>query len=64
MKPRRIVKVKELAAYIQMSEITIRKWCSADTIPHIKIGKSVRFDLDIIDGWLDKQMQEPNKLVA
>jgi excisionase family DNA binding protein len=64
MKERRIVKTSELAKYLQLDEITIRKWTCQKRVPHYKIGKSVRFDLDSIDKWLEEQHQEPYKYAA
>jgi len=43
---------EEVAGYLQISPRTIESWVWRGKIPHIKIGRCVRFDLDQIQEWL------------
>ncbi len=42
----------ELAKLLKMSESTIRKWTHYDYIPHVKVGRSVRFGPKTIQEWV------------
>ena len=48
---RRFFNVRELAAYLSLSEDTIRAWVKFGKIPFSKFGRSVRFDLIKIETW-------------
>lgn len=61
---KRLLTTKELAEYLKLNQITIRKWTCQKQIPHFKIGKSVRFDLDTINAWLQEQQQNVAKWAA
>ena len=52
---KRFITIKELAAYLSMSENTIRDWIKEGRIPFSKLGRSVRFDLRRIESWLKKK---------
>lgn len=43
---------EEIAGYLQISPRTIESWVWRGKIPHIKIGRCVRFDLGQIQEWL------------
>lgn len=43
---------KEVAAYIGMNVGSLYHWVAARRIPHIKIGKLLRFNKAAIDEWL------------
>ena len=45
---------KEVAAYLNVKEATIRHWVHIGYIPHIKFRGSVRYRQETIDAWLDK----------
>lgn len=51
----RFLDVKSLAQYISLSEHTIRAWVKQGCIPFSKIGRSVRFDLRKLEGWLEEK---------
>lgn len=46
--------IEEVALLLRKKERTIREWCYAKTIPHYKVGRSLRFRLDEIMDWLQK----------
>lgn len=48
----RLITVEELAEYLNLNPHTIYIWVEQGKIPHIKIGRMVRFDLLEIEDWL------------
>ncbi len=47
--------IEEVALLLRKKERTIREWCYAKTIPHYKVGRSIRFRLDEVMDWLQKE---------
>ena len=45
----------EVAEYLRKSKSSIYKWCSSSQMPHIKSGKKLLFNKDVIDSWLEAQ---------
>jgi excisionase family DNA binding protein len=55
-KPRKqYYNVKEIAELLDISEKTVRKYVWLKTIPYLKIGGHVRFDIDKIHAWLEQR---------
>ena len=52
---KRFLTAKEVAEYLSLSEDTIRKWATRGRIPSSKFGKSLRFDIHLIDEWINKR---------
>jgi len=46
--------IDELSKYIKIPKSTIYKLTMNKKIPHIKIGKTLRFRQSEIDAWADK----------
>jgi excisionase family DNA binding protein len=44
--------LKEVAEYLRKSKSSVYKWCTSAQIPHIKAGKNLLFNKDVIDEWL------------
>lgn len=62
-KYQRLVSTKELAQYVGSSENSIRSLKSQGKIPPqwiVKIGRSVRYDLNEINKWIESK-KEKNK---
>jgi len=38
--------VKEAAQYLEISEITLRRWIKAEKIPFQRVGRNILFDAD------------------
>ena len=55
-KMKKLLTYKELAEQLNMSSATLRIWVMNKKVPYIKIGRLVRFDLDIIDEWLESKL--------
>lgn len=43
--------LKEIADYYKVHENTIRNWIE-DGMPHIKIGRVIRFDIKDVEVWV------------
>jgi excisionase family DNA binding protein len=53
--PESLLTVEELSDWLRIDESTIRKKVCYRRIPHVKIGRSVRFRRSEIESWLDEQ---------
>lgn len=42
--PSELLSVEGAAAYLGVSEITVRRWLKANRIPHFRAGKQIRID--------------------
>ena len=51
----------EMAEYIGVKKSTIYQWTHIGYIPHIKMGKFVRFKLSQIDKWLESHSTDGRK---
>jgi excisionase family DNA binding protein len=52
----RYLDVAGLATYITKSPKAIRQMVNKAHIPHIRVGRSVRFDVKQIDAWMQQQV--------
>ena len=46
--------VEELAAYLKLTEQTVRRWILNNQVPYHKVNHSVRFRLSEIEAWVKK----------
>ena len=53
-----LLDIKQLSGYLGISVNTLYSWVSQKRIPHIKMGRLVRFDLEIINKWLEEHSFE------
>ena len=56
---RRLVNVKELHDYIGIPVRVLYKWVSQRKIPFVKLGRSTKFDLQVIDEWIQQNSIQP-----
>ena len=54
-----LLTVEELSKRINVKKSTIYLWTHLDYIPHIKIGRLVRFDWDDVENWLETKKESP-----
>jgi excisionase family DNA binding protein len=47
--------VNDVAQLLNVAEKTVRKYVWQKTIPYLKIGGHVRFDIDKIHAWLEQR---------
>lgn len=58
----RFLDVRGTSEYLSLSEDTIRAWVKSRSIPYSKLGRSVRFDLFKLEGWLkEKEVKLPSR---
>lgn len=51
---KQILTVQDLKEFLNISEATIYKWKRERELPHIKIGRTLRFNKDSIIEWLEQ----------
>ena len=49
----KLVNIEDLSLYLDTPVATIYTWTHQKKIPHVKIGRSLRFDLAEIDQWVN-----------
>ncbi|CAI4032312.1 hypothetical protein DNFV4_02741 [Nitrospira tepida] len=59
-----LINIKEAAQYTGLSPHTLYTMVSQRRIPFVKVGRLVKFDLDLLDKWIKQHtvMPMPNKL--
>ena len=55
----RLMSVPEAAAYTGVSPDTIYTWVSQRRIPFTKMGKLVKFDVELLDQWIKQKTVMP-----
>ena len=56
---KRFVGITDLAQYLGLTKGTLYVWVCQRRIPHLKIGKLLKFDIIEIESWLkDKRVKE------
>jgi excisionase family DNA binding protein len=51
--------IQEVAELTRVSVTTLYKWVSQRKIPHIKMGRLVKFDPVKLDEWIKQQTRMP-----
>jgi excisionase family DNA binding protein len=54
-----LLTIQEAAHYTGISTTTLYKWVSQRKIPHIKMGRLVKFDPVKLDEWINQQTVMP-----
>lgn len=55
----RLWTIKEVAAYLRVSEATVRNRMDDSGLPYEKIGGALRFRREVVDRWITHQQQAP-----
>ncbi len=58
----RLLRVSEVAEILNMKEQTIRKWIFDRRIAYLKIGKSVRIPVSVINGIMESRRVNPGRV--
>ncbi|GEM_PF-6943652 len=53
---KRFLSVPEVAEYLGFSASAIRKWVRLGLIPFCKVNGGIRFDIERINKWTEKNM--------
>lgn len=59
MNERKLMSIEELSEYIDTPVATIYTWTHLRRIPHVKIGRSLKFERGAVDRWVEAQRVEP-----
>lgn len=51
---KRLINIRELSEYTGLKVNTLYSWVSERRIPFVKCGRLTKFDLNEIDGWIEK----------
>ena len=50
-----LLTIEQIADFLQVKQSTIYAWVHQEFIPHIKVGRLVRFQQSKITEWLEKR---------
>ena len=59
IKANQLLSIQQAAHRIGISTTTLYKWVSQRRVPHIKIGRLVKFDLHSLEEWIHQQTVMP-----
>lgn len=59
-----LLTVKDVAALLNVCEMSIYREAKAGTLPHIRIGRSIRFSKDALDAYIKSQATAPAAATA
>ena len=57
--PRRLVSIQDTAHYTGLSVHTLYTMVSQRRIPFVKVGRLVKFDLELLDKWIKQNTVMP-----
>jgi excisionase family DNA binding protein len=60
-KQKELLSTEETAEFLGISKNTLYEWIVQKRIPHIKVGRLVKFKRDDLEEWLKKRKTEENK---
>jgi excisionase family DNA binding protein len=60
----RLLDTAEIAEQLNMSVSTIRKWVHFGFIPHVKLGRAVRFREKDIATWIEERTEKGRASLA
>jgi len=56
---RRLLSIDETSEYLGLAPTTLYKMVNRRQIPYVKVGRLLRFDRRLIDGWLEEHTVMP-----
>lgn len=56
-----LLNVKELSKMLGVNAKTLYQWASLRQIPHIRMSRSIRFDLNEVLAWLESCKMPPKE---
>ena len=60
----RLLDTAEIAEQLGMSVSTIRKWVHYGFIPHVKLGRAVRFREKDVEAWIEERTEKGRASLA
>ena len=61
---KRLIDIEELSEMLSVKKPTIYWWVRGNQIPHVKLGRLVRFDIEKVEDWLQKREVRPRKTLT
>jgi excisionase family DNA binding protein len=58
MERKELLNTAQVAEWLNVKESTIRKWTHYGFIPHVKLGRCVRFQESEIEKWLQARAEK------
>ena len=58
MERKELLNTAQVAEWLNVKESTIRKWTHYGFIPHVKVGRCVRFQESEIEQWLRERAEK------
>lgn len=55
MGEKRLLTVDEASYYLGLTKTTLYTWTCQKKIPHVKIGRALRFDKAELDAWVESK---------
>jgi len=62
-KPREVMTLREASEYLGVSPDTLYKYLGENSIPAFKLGNRWRFKKDLLDRWMEKKSERPERAV-
>jgi len=59
MPEKRFIGIKECSEYLGIPKGTLYSWTFSRKIPHIKMGRLVKFDLIELEAWIKERKVKP-----
>lgn len=56
---KRLININEAAEYTGLAVSTLYTMVSQRRIPHVKVGRLVRFDITLLDAWIKQNTVMP-----
>jgi len=64
MERKELLNTAQVAEWLNVKESTIRKWTHYGFIPHVKLGRCVRFQEGEIEQWLRERAEKGRATLA
>jgi excisionase family DNA binding protein len=58
------MKTAQIAELLNVAESTIRKWVHFGFIPHVKLGRAVRFREKDVEAWIEERTEKGRPTLA
>lgn len=57
--PRGLVNVDTAAELLGVQVSTLYAWCEQERVPHVRLGRALRFDPDVLRRWIEEHSVYP-----
>ena len=53
----RLLTIREMAEYLRVNPFTVYRWVAQKRIPHLRVGRTLRFRLDDVNNFMRERAQ-------